>query len=156
VPNTDQFELMLLRHSYEAFGMVIDLLSRNLPFAKFEVGDLGAAVRLQLQLEHHVGAIFEGRLIGYLGWLTTSPTVAEAWVAGAGPLTTESSGSSVALTIVVGTDSKVIRALISNARQRNVGKRVYFKRAAGQGTERKTSVLNRGAADQQKENVALK
>jgi hypothetical protein len=146
VPNTDQFELMLLRHSYEAFGMVIDLLSRNLPFAKFEVGDLGAAVRLQLQLEHHVGAIFEGRLIGYLGWLTTSPTVAEAWVAGEGPLTTESSGNSVALTIVVGTDSKVIRALISNARQRNVGKRVYFKRAAGQGTERKTSVLNRGTA----------
>ena len=146
MPDTNQFDLMLLRHSYEAFGMVIDLLSRNLPFAKFEVGDLGAAVRLQLQLEHHVGAISEGKLVGYLGWLATSQTVAEAWVAGEGPLTTDSSGNSVALTMVVGTHSKVIRALISNARQRNVGKRVYFKRASSQGTERKTSVLNRGAA----------
>jgi hypothetical protein len=73
-------EFVILNHSYEGYGMVIDLLSRTPPFSKMEVGDLSAALRLQLGQGHHVAVVAGPRLLGYAGWLPTLQTLAEPWV----------------------------------------------------------------------------
>jgi hypothetical protein len=137
--------------SYEAFGMVMDYLSRSEPYTGFELGNLSKAIRRQLRLGHHVAAMLGDQMVGYAGWLTTSQEIAEAWKQGKGTLKADPNGNAdaAALTIVAVTDARATPGLIRRARQLNPSIRVYFKReyrdVALRGA-RKASVLNFGPA----------
>src|SRR5215208_25405 len=146
-----QPKIVHLSGSYEAFGVVMDYLSRSEPYAQFELGNFSKAVRRQLRLGHHVAAMLSEQMIGYAGWLLTSNEIAEAWKGGNGVLKADPNGKTdaAALTIVAVTDERATPGLIRRARQLNPGVRVYFKReyqdAALRGA-RKASVLNFGPA----------
>jgi hypothetical protein len=153
---TETFEqappkIVHLSGSYEAFGMVMDYLSRSELYTGFELGNLSKAIRRQLRLGHHVAAVLGDQMVGYAGWLITSREIAEAWKEGKGVLKTDPNGKAdaAALTIVAVTDPRATPGLIRRARQLNPGTRVYFKReyqdAALRGA-RKASVLNFGPA----------
>jgi hypothetical protein len=144
-------KIVHLSGSYEAFGMVMDYLSRSEPYTGFELGNLSKAIRRQLRLGHHLAAMLGDQMVGYAGWLITSKEIAEAWREGKGLLKADPNGrrDAAALTIVAVTDTRATPGLIRRARQLNPGIRVYFKReyqeVALRGA-RKASVLNFGPA----------
>jgi hypothetical protein len=146
--NPPKFELARLANTFEAFGMVIDLLSRHEPFMRFDLGQLGAAVRLQLRHEHHVAALAGKALVGYVGWLPTTSEAAEAWLDDRGPLhpILDREVDGFAVTIVLTVDSSITRPIVRAARYRNAGKRAFFKRItlADATASRKNSVLSSG------------
>ena len=146
-----QPKIVHLSGSYEAFGVVMDYLSRSEPYAQFELGNFSKAVRRQLRLGHHLAAMLGDQMIGYAGWLLTSNEIADAWKAGNGVLKADPNGrtDAAALTIVAVTDARATPGLIRRARQLNPGVRVYFKREYQDVSlrgARKASVLNFGPA----------
>lgn len=137
--------IIQLAGTFEAFGMVVDYLSRTQPFSSFELGAFAAAVRNQLGQGHHFAAMAGSEMVGYAGWLLTSDAVARAWVESNGPLLRlpAEQATAAALTTVAVTDPAATLRLIRGARELNKGKRVYFKRGSeGQDRPpRKSSVL---------------
>jgi hemolysin-activating ACP:hemolysin acyltransferase len=136
-------EFVRLANSFEAFGMVLDLLSRQVPFRDFDLAQIAAAVRLQLKNRHHVAAMRGRVLIGYVGWMPTQRDIGEGWLAGTRALTpvADSAADALAVTIVVALEPRLALHLIREARKLNVGRRAYFKRGEGEGA-RKATVLN--------------
>jgi hypothetical protein len=140
-----------LKPGFAALGVVTDFLARDLPFANFKAGDLLAAITYQLSLGHHCAGFDNNRLVAYCGWITTSTAGGEAWLQGKGGLNIVpvETGDAVALTIVKVLHDKQVLPMIRACRDRNKGKRVFFKRdyAVGDRLSRKSAVLNRGSAD---------
>jgi hypothetical protein len=125
-------KVVQLNPTYEGFGMVMDYLSRRLPFAGFEAGLLTDAIHQQLKYGHHLVALRGDRVTGYAGWLLTSSEIAEAWVEDRGRLVRKegNEATAAALTIVASEDRAAVAKLIRGARRLNPGKRAYFKRSA--------------------------
>lgn len=140
-----KFHITQLNGSFEAFGVIVDFLSRIQPFSKYDLGNFSKAVRAQLVHGHHLVALSGRTTVGYLGWLPTTEAVAEAWMRGDGRLVPvpEGQADAVVLTVVAATDNETIRPLIRQARRMNADRRVYFKRDGPQGTK-KASVHNLG------------
>lgn len=140
------FRIETLAASYGTLGAVLDLLSRHPPFAQYRLDRIAVAVRRQLDQGHNLAALAEdGRLFGYVGWAHALEASLENWVAGRGPLKLASRPTgAVALTVVISAGADCIPALIGEARRRNRGVRVYFKRTYGADLRvaRKTSVAN--------------
>jgi hypothetical protein len=145
-----------LNASFEAFGIVMDYLSRSQPYDQFELGNFGQAIRRQLRNGHHLVAMSGTAIVGYVGWMLTSQAIAEEWSHDRGVLKPDPEGKQdvAALTIVAVSDSRATTGLIRRARQINPRVRVYFKRQYQDKLRgaRKASVLNfEPAASQQTE-----
>ena len=133
--------------TYEAFGLVLDFLSRTPPFGDYDLKTLSEAIRRQLHLGHHLVALRERSIVGYAGWLLTTEEVGEAWLEGRGrlaPVAPEYSNAA-ALTTVAVSDRAAVMPLVRGARDRNPNMRAFFKRDGEHGA-RKSVVLNRTAA----------
>ncbi len=135
-----------LNPSFEAFGLVLDFLSRVAPFSTFEVETLANVIRMQLRDSYHLAAMQGSVMIGYAGWLRTTTAEANAWTEGRGILIARHGpdADAAALTVFAVTDPEATRRLIHGARELNKGVRVFFKRElTTSGTiPRKASVLN--------------
>lgn len=127
------YRVEVLNNSYEAFGMVLDLLSNHPPFADSPLDQMAKTIRKQLRLGRQVAALSPGNdLIAYAGWVPSLRASAELWVEGRGPLKTLDTGyDAMAMTIVVSTQSAVTKALMRRARDLNPEMHWYFKRAYG-------------------------
>ena len=135
-----------LHGSFEAFGVVFDYLSRTDPFTRFEAGHFATIIRQQLKRGHHLVAMQEKTIVGYVGWLLTTKEIGDLWQQELGKLkpVAEEKCDAAALTVVSASDRAVLLRLIRGARTLNPGKRVYFKRQYDderKGT-RKASVKN--------------
>jgi len=135
-----------LTNSVESFGMVLDLLSKHRPFRDFDLGQLAATVRQQLGQEMHIAALKDGRLIGYIGGLWTSQTLAENWMNNVGPLRSvpRADADAVVATIAMAPDSEVLRQMVRIGLSGLPNLRVFFKRQRLE-NPRKTSIRNRFA-----------
>jgi hypothetical protein len=152
-PSTDRsaIKILSLNPSFEAFGMVLDFLSYALPFSHFELGRFSAIIRQQLHVGNHLAAVdAKNQLVGYAGWLHTSKSHAELWMADMGPLLAQDGQDhdAAALTVVASKDNRATTALLRGARQLNPGVRVYFKRGYDGEVRnaKKVSVRNVGAS----------
>lgn len=127
------YRIESLSGSYEAFGMVLDLLSRHAPFADSPLSQLAQAIRRQLRTGRQVAAISaQNDLLAYAGWVPTTRASAELWVAEIGPLSIGDVGQdAMAMTVVVSTRVSVTAALIRRARDLNPDAKWYFKRSYG-------------------------
>lgn len=138
--------IVQLGGTFEAFGVVVDYLSRTRPFADFEVGAFANAIRSQLSEGQHLAAMAGPEMVGYAGWMLTSDAVGRAWVDSGDALVRVPAGqaTAAALTIVAVSEPSVTRRLLRGARELNPGKRIYFKRGSeGEPrAPRKASVLN--------------
>jgi hypothetical protein len=142
-----EFRIEVLTGSYDAFGMVLDLLSRHAPFADSPLSQLSGTVRKQLRLGRQVAALSPSdELLAYAGWVPTLRASAELWVESRGPLKILEDGfDALAMTIVVSTQPLVTKALLRRAREMNPDARWYFKRAYGDQlrVSRKQSLFDR-------------
>jgi hypothetical protein len=127
----------------ESFGAVTSFLAAREPFSGFDLGTFTRSIKAQLKARHHLAAVRDGIIVGYAGWLLTTEAMAEAWVAGQGPLLARRGPEARAavLTTVAAEDPKSIPLLIRGARQLNPGKRAYFRRDNNNRGPRKNSVL---------------
>ena len=141
-------KIVHLSGTYEAFGVVMDYLSRSEPYAQFELGNFSKAVRRQLRLGHHLAAMLGEQMIGYAGWLLTSNEIAEAWKGGNGALKADPNGKTdaAALTIVAVTDERATPGLIRRARQRRRASSGCLLSKVGQHLAPRVSSQPRGSA----------
>lgn len=139
-------EIVSLSGSFEAFGMVMDFLSRTESFDRFELGNIASAVRGQLASGCNLAAVRGNEVAGYLGWIYTTPELAEDWMEGRGLLKSlpRNEAAAAALTIVASVDRAATVRLIRGARELNKGVQVYFKRGYDTALKpsRKSTVLN--------------
>ena len=135
--------LVRLRAGPEAFGMVLDLLSRTAPFRYYDLDQVAAAIRMQLQQQCHVAALQDGQLIGYMGWMLTSEAIARLWATDAGPLkpVPQAEADAVCVTILASPNSRVLRKLVGLGRTQYATVPVFFKRQSGDRT-RKVAVTS--------------
>jgi hypothetical protein len=123
--------IVRLNASFDAFGMVMDLLCRTPPFAEFPAARLATTVRHQLGKGFHLAALTEGdQLVGYAGWTPTLKASAEAWLENRGSLKVLDSAKAdaIALTTVVCRSRPVTNRLMRAAREAHPGVQVFFKR----------------------------
>ena len=141
------YNIAQLGGSYEAFGALIDFLSRIEPFARFDLGNFSRALRSQLVQGDHLAALAGQRIVGYVGWLPTRRDIAEPWMRDLGILTpvNKDAADAVVLTVVAATEKQTIAPLIRRARELNPARRVYFKREKDDGAK-KASVQNTTAS----------
>jgi hypothetical protein len=144
--NSGRPVILQLHGSFEAFGVVFDYLSRTDPFTRFQVGHFSSIIRQQLKTGHHLVAMDDKTVVGYVGWILTTREIGDRWQNDQGKLTpvAEGKADSAALTVVAARDRSILSRLIRGARTLNPGKRVYFKREyddEGKST-RKASVEN--------------
>ena len=143
----DGLTVVGLRPSFEAFGLVMDYLSRVAPFAGFELGKFGGIIRQQLAMGHNLAALnAQQEIVGYAGWIHTSSVSAEVWALDQGPLQhlDGQAHDAAALTVVAVSDPRATMRLMRGARALNKGVRVYFKRSYDGEVRgpKKASVLN--------------
>jgi hypothetical protein len=140
-------QIRSLKPGFDTLGVLMDFLAREPPYALMRAGDLLAALTYQLSAGLHAAGFDNNRLVAYCGWLTTSADAGEAWLEGRGRLSAVPSATAdaVALTLVKVVKPEYLLPMIRACRQRNKGKRVFFKRdyAAHDKTARKASVVNR-------------
>jgi len=138
--------IVQLTTTYEAFGLIVDFLSRIKPFSEFEISNLCGVIRNQLKDSHHLVAMAGKEIVGYAGWLRTPTAEAEAWTEGRAILRPSygPTADAAVLTVFAVTDTAAIPRLIRGARELNKGTRVFFKRefTASSPTPRKAVVLN--------------
>jgi hypothetical protein len=129
--------------THEGFGLVLDFLSNWPPFADYDLKTMAEAIRRQLHHGYHLVALRGTVIIGYAGWLLTTTEIGEAWLAGRGKLVAapKERANAAALTTVAARERTAVRLLIRGARDRNPGKRIFFKRDGATGV-RKTTVMN--------------
>lgn len=129
-----EYRIEMLPGSFEAFGMVLDLLARHPPFSDWPLSRLGPPIRTQLRQQRQLAALTTtNELIAYAGWTPTLRASAELWIENRGPLRVLESGhDAMAMTIVVSTEASVTKALMRHARDLNPGARWFFKRSYGQ------------------------
>jgi hypothetical protein len=141
-------EIRTLGPSFEAMGLVLDLMSRHPPFDQYRLARIAAVIRHQLDSGANVAAIDgTGRLVGYAGWAHVLAVSAPLWIEDRGPLQiVDHPTGAVALTIVVSALPASIAPMIRRARQLNPGVQVFFKRSYETDLKlpRKTSVANTG------------
>lgn len=131
-PASDRpFRVETLNPTYDAYGMVLDLLSRNAPFSEFRLSQISATIRSQLKGGRHVAALTpDNELVGFAGWVYTLQAIAELWVEGRGPLKIVDKGyDAAAMTVVVSTIPAATSAMIRHSRVLHPGLRAYFKRS---------------------------
>jgi len=154
----DDFQVRRCVANAEAFGAIIDFLTRVKPFSQVAAGQLASIVRDQLKHQHHVCAMRGNTIIGYCGWVLVTPESGEQWLRDQGPLrpVPEAGATAGALTLVRADDPKVLRRLIRVTRDLNPGRRVFLRRdySDGSKTSRLTSVLNVPHARKGRESVA--
>lgn len=142
----EPLQIRTLKPGFEALGVLMDFLAKDPPYAAMRAGDLLAAVTYQLASGLHVAGVEDKRMVAYCGWLHTSTAAGEAWLAGKGGLSAGSPASdAAALTIVKVAKAEFLLPMIRACRERNPGKRVFFKRdyAASERPSRKATVLNK-------------
>jgi hemolysin-activating ACP:hemolysin acyltransferase len=128
-----EYRIEVLSGSYEALGMVLDLLSRHPPFADWPLSRLSKSIRRQLQQGRQVGALSSSNeLVAYAGWTPTLQASAELWIQDRGPLKVLERGyDAMAMTIVVSPQPGVAKALMRKARKLNPDTQWFFKRSYG-------------------------
>lgn len=131
--DSTEYRIEALSGSFEAFGMVLDLLSRYPPFSDWPLSRLSKSIRTQLRQQRQLGALSSSNeLIAYAGWTPTLQASAELWIEDRGPLKILERGhDAMAMTIVVSTRSSVTKALMRRARELNPEMRWFFKRSYG-------------------------
>ena len=91
-------------------------------------------LRYQLEVQSHLVAGFDDRIVGYVGWIRTTQKLAEAWVVSDGALTAVTENAdAVAATVLVTENPKFALPLIRRAKTLNVGLSVYWKRQFSDG-----------------------
>jgi hypothetical protein len=128
---SDPFRIVTLNPTYDAYGMVLELLSRHAPFSEFRLSQISESVRAQLKGARHVAALSpDNELVGFAGWAYTLAASAELWVEGRGPLKILDKGyDALAMTIVVSTLPAATSAMMRHSRSLHPGLRGYFKRS---------------------------
>ena len=112
-----------------SLGMACDFLARFPPFNDYEFGVMTKSLLYQLESGSHLVAGIEDRIVGYVGWISTTRAIAEAWLEHDAPLLPAFEAiDALAVTILATEDTRYILPLIKQAKLRNLGHSVYWKR----------------------------
>ncbi len=107
---------------------------------RFEFKQMTVSLRFQLEAQCNLVAGHDDDIVGYLGWIPTSVTVAEDWISGRGPLIANTDEiSAIAVTVLATSNSKYVLPMMRRAKATQSGLPVYWKRqfADGKGSQKR-------------------
>ena len=123
-----------LPYSPISLGLLSEFVSQFAPFDDFEFGMMIKTIKYQLETENHLVAGLNDRVVGYLGWIRTTQTIAENWLNEDGPLHPSLQDlDAVAVTVLAVERPAYILPLIRRAKTLNPGHSVYWKRHTPEG-----------------------
>jgi hypothetical protein len=112
-----------------SLGMICEFVSRFAPFNDYEFGVVVKSLLYQLESGSHLVAGLDDRIVGYVGWISTTHKIAEAWLDQDAKLQPSFDNiDALAVTILATEDPRYISPLIRQAKVRNPGYSVYWKR----------------------------
>lgn len=112
-----------------SLGMTCEFVARFPPFNNFEFGSVVKSLLYQLDSGNHLVAGVDDRIVGYLGWISTTREIAEAWLDQDAQLRPSFENiDAIAVTILAAEQPRYIGALIREAKIRHPGQSVYWKR----------------------------
>lgn len=123
-----QITFLQLPSNPASLGLTCNFLAHYPPFDTYEFGLTIKTLRLQLERQAHLVGAIDDAIVCYLGWIETSLAIAEAWSRSEGPLNPVFDGEAVAVTVLATRSSRHILPLIRDAKKRNAGKSVFWKR----------------------------
>ena len=131
-----------------SLGMVSEFVARFPPFKDFEFGTMIKTLLYQLETGSHLAAGLDDRLVGYVGWISTTAEIAEAWLNQDAKLQPASGNiDAVAVTILATEEARYAHALIKQAKLLNPNYSVYWKRYFSDGrVAAKRAVRKKAAA----------
>jgi hypothetical protein len=112
-----------------SLGMICEFVSRFPPFNDYEFGVVVKSLLYQLESGSHLVAGQDDRIVGYVGWISTTCEIAEAWLDQDAKLRPSSENiDALAVTILAAEHPRHIAPLIRQAKIRHPGYSVYWKR----------------------------
>ena len=112
-----------------ALGIVCEFVARFPPFNDYEFGRMTKTLLYQLQTGSHLIAGREDRIVGYVGWIQTTRTIAEAWLDRDAKLEPAFENiDAIAVTILAAEEPQCLLPLIKHAKTLNREYSVYWKR----------------------------
>jgi hypothetical protein len=112
-----------------SLGMICEFVARFAPFNDYEFGVMIKTLLYQLETGSHLAAGIDDRLVGYLGWISTTREIAEGWFNHDAQLRPASTNiDAVAVTILATEEPRYARPLIKQAKLLNPHYSVYWKR----------------------------
>jgi hypothetical protein len=112
-----------------SLGMICEFVARFPPFNDFEFGVVVKTLLYQLESASHLAAGLDDRLVGYVGWISTTREIAEAWLDRDAQLRPAfENADTLAVTILAAEEPSYIAPLIREAKVRHPGHSVFWKR----------------------------
>ena len=142
-PAKSKLEFATLPANAFSLGLAVRFLSQYPPFADFKLGKAVKAITQQIGAGHHLVGAIDDQLKAYLGWVRTDTELAEAWIAGSRRLTAKAEGAAIAVTMLAVDDPALIFPMIREAKRRNLGVAVYWKRLYTGGRPAKFKVVRK-------------
>jgi hypothetical protein len=112
-----------------SLGMICEFVARFPPFNDYEFGAVVKSLLYQLESGSHLVAGVDDRIVGYVGWISTTHEIAEAWLEQDVPLRAAAENiDAVAITVMAAEHPRFISGLIRQAKIRHPDYSVYWKR----------------------------
>lgn len=112
-----------------SLGLICDFVSGFAPFDRYEFRHMTVTLRYQIEVQSHLVAGLDDRIVGYLGWIRTTRAIAEGWMINESALNAVADNpDAVAATVLVTEQPKFALPLIRRAKTLNRGFSVYWKR----------------------------
>ncbi len=125
-----------LSDSPNSLGLAAEFVARYPPFVTYEFGPMVRTLLFQLERQTHLVGTIDEKIVAYLGWMRTSPEIAERWINEDGKLRPDPrSDDAVAVTVFAVADPKHSLAMIRKAKTIEAGRSVYWKRYFTTGKE---------------------
>ena len=122
-----------LTDAQAAIGLAASYVSLHPPFDAYRAGRLIGTIAGQVERRQYAFAVKCGQVVGYCGWALCHREIAEAWLAGGEPPTSDEclKGDVVVLTILAAAESAAVIRLTRHLRQAYAGRTFMAHRLRG-------------------------
>lgn len=118
------------RSPHAALGRAIAFLAAHPPFGAFRADHLCGSIAGQIERDHYVFALRDGRLVGYCGWGLCAEEIVKRHLAG-GPAPSYDEcvgGDHVLVMVAAASDAAVVRVVARQLRRDHPGRRIVGRR----------------------------
>ena len=120
-----------VRDADSDIGLAVTYVTAHEPFGAFRADRLVGSIVGQVRRGHYAFAVWEGVIVGYVGWALCTPEIARNWMENGEPPTAEqcNGGDVVVVIVFVADDRQGVRQLVALLRKLHGGLPYMGRRA---------------------------